>query len=133
MPRVPGRGTATAGTRPGARDEGTATAELAVVLPAFTLVVAAALSAVAVVTAQLRCTDAAAVAARAMARGETTATARADALAAAPAGADVSLTSAGGAVTVTVSVRTGPAVGPLHLPTVSARQSEPLEPGVFPR
>jgi hypothetical protein len=100
------------------------------VLPGFALVVAAALSAVAVVTVQLRCTDAAAVAARELARGESPATVRSAAAAAAPAGADVSVTTAGGTVTVTVSVRTGPTVGPLHLPTVSAHQSQPLEPGV---
>ena len=47
-----------------------ATAEVAVALPALVLLVAAAMTAVSMVTAQLRCVDAAREAARAAARGE---------------------------------------------------------------
>ena len=68
------------------------TAEFAVALPAFVLVVVAALYGVAVVTAQLRCADAAAVAARMAARGESPSTVRTTAFAAAPAGARLGLT-----------------------------------------
>jgi Flp pilus assembly protein TadG len=50
--------------RRGRTEAGMVTAEFAVALPAFVLVVLAALCGVALVTAQLRCVDAAAVAAR---------------------------------------------------------------------
>jgi hypothetical protein len=54
-------------------DRGTATGELAVVLPAVVLLAAAGVWTVAAAAAQLRCVDAAGTGARALARGETTA------------------------------------------------------------
>ena len=56
-----------------ATTRGTATAELAVVLPAVVLLAASGVWAVAAAAAQLRCVDAAGTGARALARGETTA------------------------------------------------------------
>ena len=53
-------------------DGGMATAELAVVLPVLVLLVAAGLTAISVLLAQLRCVDGAREAARAAARGEPT-------------------------------------------------------------
>jgi Flp pilus assembly protein TadG len=81
------------------------TAELAVALPALVVVMIAALYGVALVTAQLRCTDAAAVAARLAARGESTATVRSTALAAAPSGARLGVAESATTVTATVTVR----------------------------
>jgi Flp pilus assembly protein TadG len=86
-------------------DGGMVTAELAVALPALVVVMVAALYGVAVVTAQLRCEDAAAMAARLAARGEAAATVRSSALAAAPAGAGLSLAGSATTVTATVTVR----------------------------
>jgi hypothetical protein len=86
-------------------DDGMVTAELAVALPALVVVMVAALYGVAVVTAQLRCEDAAAMAARLGARGETAATVRSSALAAAPSGAGLSLARSASTVTATVTVR----------------------------
>jgi Flp pilus assembly protein TadG len=80
------------------------TAEFAVALPAFVLVVLAAVCAVAVTTAQLRCTDAAAAAARMAARGDSATQVRSAALSAAPGQASVEIT--GDADTVTATVRT---------------------------
>jgi hypothetical protein len=71
------------------RDAGTATAEMAVVLPALAVVLVFALWSVAAVTAQLRCVDAALVAARALARGESSDQSVAVARAAAPKGARI--------------------------------------------
>jgi Flp pilus assembly protein TadG len=105
------------------------TAELAVALPALVLVVVAALYGVALVTAQLRCADAAAVAARLAARGESTATVRATGLAAAPAGARLGIASSASTVTATVAVRVAiPALSRL-LPavTISARAADDLQ------
>jgi len=133
MSRRPGCGRGAAAgvaARAGRGDAGTATAELAVVLPGFAVVVGAALAAVAMVTVQLRCTDAAAVGARAAARGETAQVVRSATLAAAPPGARVAVAVVSGVVTVTVTARTGPSVGPVHLPVVAVHVSQPLEPGV---
>jgi Flp pilus assembly protein TadG len=87
------------------RDAGMVTAELAVALPALVVVMVAALYGVAVVTAQLRCQDAAAMAARLAARGEAAATVRSSALAAAPSGAGLSIAGSASTVTATVTVR----------------------------
>jgi Flp pilus assembly protein TadG len=86
------------------------TAETAVVLPVLVLVLAAAVGALVVVAAQLRCIDAAREAVRAAARGEDPATVAAVASVAAPDGARVEVT-APGADTVGVTVRA--AVAPL--------------------
>ncbi len=88
------------------RDGGTATAELAVVLPVLVLFVGVALTAVWVVIAQLRCVDAAREGARAAARGEPTAVVRTTAGRAAPDGAGVDVVTGEQEVRVTVSART---------------------------
>jgi Flp pilus assembly protein TadG len=112
------------------RDGGMATAELAVVLPALVLVVAAALTAVSVLLAQLRCVDAAREGARAAARGETVAVARSAATRVAPAAATVDIGVEGEDVRVTVSATAGRGGG--LLPTfrvtataVALREPEP--------
>ena len=83
-------------------DRGSVTAEVAVVLPALMIVVAVAVGAVTVVTAQLRCLDAAREAARAAVRSEPDAAVRELAAQAAPAGGIAVVTSDGERVTVTV-------------------------------
>ncbi|MGX5697462.1 TadE family type IV pilus minor pilin [Agromyces soli] len=72
-------------------ERGSATAELAVALPAVALVLAACLAAVMLVAQQVRLTDAAADAARSLGRGESSA--EAEAIAARVAGGGVSLAS----------------------------------------
>ena len=76
-------------------DRGTATAELAVVLPAVVLLGASGVWAVAAAAAQLRCVDAAGTGARALARGETTAAVSQAVAEVAPAGATVSISRTG--------------------------------------
>jgi Flp pilus assembly protein TadG len=97
-----------------------ATAELAVVLPALVLVVAAGLAMVSVVLAQIRCVDAAREAARAAARGEPAELVRATAIRAAPDGARVDVGAAGDQVQVTVSGHAGRIGGLLPAFGVSA-------------
>jgi Flp pilus assembly protein TadG len=84
------------------RDAGMVTAEFAVALPAFVVVVVAALSGVAVMTAQLRCVDAADVAARMAARGEPTSLVTSTALTGAPGRAQIHVATTGTLVTATV-------------------------------
>ncbi len=91
----------------GRRDGGMATAELAVVLPALVLVVAAALTAVSVLLAQLRCVDAAREGARAAARSEPAEVARSAAARVAPPAAVVEIGTEGEDVRVTVSATAG--------------------------
>jgi Flp pilus assembly protein TadG len=81
------------------------TAEFAVALPAFMVVVAAAIASVAAVTAQLRCVDAASVAARMAARGDNTTVIQATALATAPKSAKLRVARSASVVTATVSAR----------------------------
>ncbi len=76
-------------------DRGTATAELAVVIPAVVLLAASGVWAVAAAAAQLRCVDAAGTGARALARGETTAAVSRAVAEVAPAGAAVSISRTG--------------------------------------
>jgi Flp pilus assembly protein TadG len=83
-------------------DDGTATAEMAVVLPALAIVLVFALWSVATVTAQLRCVDAALVTARALARGESSEMSLAAARASAPAGARILVSRSGDLVVVEV-------------------------------
>ena len=111
-------------------DRGTVTAEIAVALPALVVLVMAAVTAVAVVTAQLRCVDAAREAARAAARGEPPAAVRDVARRAAPSGAGVTLASTGDRVSVAVStdVRLLSGRGPSI--TVEGRAVAATEPGV---
>jgi Flp pilus assembly protein TadG len=106
------------------------TAETAVVLPVLLLVLAAAVAALVVVGAQLRCVDAAREAVRAATRGDAAADVARVATAAGPAGATVGRVVDGGAVTVTVSAVVRP-LGPLPLRLrVSASATGVLEPGV---
>jgi hypothetical protein len=96
-----------------------ATAEVAVALPALVVLVAAGMTAVSVLTAQLRCVDAAREAARAAARGEDAAIVRSLAERSGPDGSDVQVTSGGREVEVTVSAEAD-SVGGL-LPAVRVR------------
>jgi hypothetical protein len=108
------------------------TAEFAVALPAFVVVVMASIAAVVAVTAQLRCVDAAAVAARMAARGDDTAVVRAIALAAAPRSAELQLAQTPKTVTATVSTRLSvPGLG-AFLPGVEVRATsvDAVEPNV---
>jgi TadE-like protein len=102
------------------RDGGMATAELAVVLPTLVLVVAAGLTMVSVVLAQVRCVDAAREAARAAARGEPPNVVRSAAARAAPAAARVEVGGGAEEVRVTVSARAGRVGGLLPALRVSA-------------
>lgn len=106
---------------PRRRDRGVATAEVAVALPALVVLVAAGMTAVSVLTAQLRCVDAAREAARAAARGEDAAIVRSLAERSGPAGSEVQVTSGGQEVEVTVSAAAD-SVGGL-LPAVRVRAS----------
>jgi Flp pilus assembly protein TadG len=108
------------------------TAEFAVALPAFVLVVLAALSGVAVMTAQLRCADAAAIAARMAARGDSTGVVQAAALTGAPGSAHLDLTSTATLVTATVQARLSLPGLSRFLPgvVVNAHVTEAVEPSV---
>lgn len=88
-------------------DQGSATAETAVVLPSLAVVLLLALWAVTAAVAQLRCVDAAATGARALARDEPTALVVAAAETAGPPGARVRLARARETVTVTVDAKVG--------------------------
>jgi len=106
------------------------TAETAVVLPVLVFVLAAALAAVSVVTAQMRCTDAAREGARAAARGESSAAVLRIAASSAPDASTVTVDQDGETVTVqvTASVPLFPGLGPSM--TVSDSATAALEPGV---
>jgi Flp pilus assembly protein TadG len=88
---------------PGRADGGSATAETALALPAIVVVLAAVLACGQVLTAQIRCVDAARAGARFAARGEPAQRYVAAAQALAPAGSRVAATSSAGLVTVTVT------------------------------
>lgn len=118
------------GRRP-QRERGSATAEIAVALPALVVVMTLLLWVVAAVGAQMRCTDAARIGARAVARGEPRAAAVAAARRAAPSGASVTVRVSGGLVRVTVEAELTPEVGSVGaLPhwQVRARAATPQEP-----
>jgi len=83
------------------------TAEAALTLPALVLVLGMMLWAVAAVTGQLRCVDAARSAARAIARGESVAAAVAAAHRLAPNGAEVRVRQDGDLVRVEVAAEMG--------------------------
>lgn len=110
-------------------DAGMVTAETAVVLPVLVFILAAALAAVSVVTAQMRCTDAAREGARAAARGESDSAVQQIALSSAPDGSAVSVNRDSETVTVqvTASVPLFPGLGPSM--TVSDSATAALEPG----
>jgi Flp pilus assembly protein TadG len=106
------------------------TAEFAVALPAFVAVVMAAVCGVAVVTAQLRCADAAAVAARMAARGDSTSLVRSTALTGAPGDAQLRIAGTSSVVTATVLARLSVPMLSGFLPsvTVQAHVAEAREP-----
>ena len=85
-------------------DDGYATAEAAVALPALLVVLGLAIGAVVTVDGQLRCVDAARAAARVAARGDSDATAAQAASEVAPSGAQVRVQHLGQDVQVTVAV-----------------------------
>jgi len=116
--------------RSGDRDCGSATVELAVGLPVVVILLAAALTAITAVTAQLRCVDAAREAARAAARGDPDAAAIGRRVA--PAGAQVSVTTEGNDVRATVRVRVRPVGRLIDGPTVQATAVAAREPGADP-
>jgi hypothetical protein len=116
------------------RDDGMVTAEFAVALPAFVVVVMAAVCGVAVVTAQLRCADAAAVAARMAARGESAALVQSTALNGAPGDAQLVVSGTSQLVTATVRAELSVPVlsGLLPRVWVHAQVVEAREPSVTP-
>ena len=79
------------------------TAEIAVALPALLVVVTMGLSAVAVVTDEVRCVDAARVGARLLARGETAEQVRLEVARQSPPGARIVLDAEGEQIRVEVS------------------------------
>jgi TadE-like protein len=108
------------------------TAEFAVVLPAFVLVLALSLGALGLAWDQVRCVDAARAGARAASRGDSTGAVMQVATRAAPSRAQVSVGTSGGLVTVSVVSR--PRVAARLLPawlrassTVTAAR-EPADP-----
>ncbi|QTE29714.1 TadE family type IV pilus minor pilin [Pengzhenrongella sicca] len=114
------------------REAGSVTAELAVALPAVTLLLLALLVLGAAAAGQLRCADAARAGARAAALGETAAEIAAIAERLAGDGATVAVTGTGtgtdGWVTVTVSrpIAAGPfGAGPLHAHASASARVEP--------
>ena len=102
---------------------GSVTAETAVLLPVLLVVLAAAISVLACVAAQLRCVDAARSAARVAARGDAPDLVRGTAERLAPPGATVSLVSTVDTVEVVVSARVRPLGSALRLPTVGVSGS----------
>ena len=96
------------------------TAEIAVALPALVALLAAALTAISVVGAQLRCVDSAREVARALARGESADYALSLGRPDAPPGASFDTTRNGGRITVRVSARARALGGLLPAFSVSA-------------
>ncbi len=111
-------------------DAGMVTAETAVVLPVLVFILISALAAVSVVTAQMRCTDAAREGARAAARGESDAAVSQIAASSAPAGSAVSVSRNGDRVTVAVSASVALFAGLGPSMTVSDDATAALEPGL---
>ena len=114
----------------GGRDgeRGSATAELAVALPAVVVLIAVVLVLASSASAELRCADAARAGARAAALGESTATVTATAIRLAGTGARVDLAHDGDWITVTVSrpVASGPLGGaPLRAAASAVALAEP--------
>jgi hypothetical protein len=107
--------------KPATGERGHVTAEAAVALPALVLALAAGLWAVAVVTAQLACVDAARAGARAAARGEPAEAVRQEVLRAAPSHASASITRENDLAKVVVSAVVRPGWAPVLPPvTVTA-------------
>ncbi|MEW9527623.1 TadE family type IV pilus minor pilin [Microbispora sp. NPDC049125] len=131
-PASPSAGGLVVGGVPARRERGSVTAEAAVGLPALVVVLAAALWAVTVVGAHLRCVDAARAGARAAARGEAVEAVIAAVRQAAPAKARVDVSLRAQTARVEVSVAVGSPAGSL-LPSVPVRASAvaATEPGVL--
>ena len=104
--------------RPPSGAGGSVTAETAVLLPVLLVVLAAAISVLACIGAQLRCLDAARSAARVAARGDAADLVRGTAERLAPPGATVSLVSTPDTVEVVVTAQVRPLGSALRLPTV---------------
>ena len=102
-------------TRARRREAGTATAELAVALPALVLVLAVSLAALDLGVSQVRCVDAARTAARLVARGGPEAEALAEARRAGPPGAVITVGTSGSRVSVEVVGPVPTLLGPLGL------------------
>ncbi|MGI5161944.1 TadE family type IV pilus minor pilin [Microbispora sp. CA-102843] len=118
--------------RPG-RERGSVTAETAVALPALVLVLTAALWAVTIVGAQLRCVDAARAGARAAARGEAAEEVSAAVLRLAPEGATVSIRVGADTTRVEVIATVRPPFrSPLPPARLHAAAVSATEPGVLP-
>lgn len=114
-------------------ERGMVTAEMAIGLTGLVIIVLGLLWAVAVVTAQVRCIDAARDAARARARGESAAVSRAQAQHSAPDGADIRFQRQGGDVRVEVVARASPpwpVLSGVGAVSVRGRATVALEPGV---
>lgn len=108
------------------------TAEMAIGLTGLVIIVLGLLWAVAVVTAQVRCIDAARDAARARARGESAAVSRAEAQRSAPDGAEIRFHRKGGNVRVEVVARASPpwpVLSGVGTVSVRGRATVALEPG----
>ena len=95
------------------RDQGSATVEIALALPALVTVVAIALWGIAAAAAQLTCIDAVRAGAIAAARGEPLPEVRAQILSAAPPGSDLVLTQTADSTCLTLEAPFRPSV---HLP-----------------
>lgn len=113
--------------RPGWRESGMVTAELAVAIPAVVLVLACCLAGVLAGIDQVRCVDAARLAGRAAARGESVAAVRELALRAAPSGATVHVERWGDDAVVVVRARTGGWGGVVPSWTLSSTATTPIE------
>jgi hypothetical protein len=116
--------------QPGRRDRGVATAEVAVALPALVVLVAAGMTMVSVLIAQLRCVDAAREAARAAARGEDAVVVRSLAERSGPRGSAVQMTTGHQEIEVTVSADADSIIGLLpavhvEATAVALREPEP--------
>lgn len=115
------------------RDRGSVTAETAVALPALVLVLTAAVWAVTIVGAQLRCVDAARAGARAAARGEVAEGVREAVLRLAPEGATVTIRVGADTTRVEVVATVRPPFRtPLPPARLRAAAVSSTEPGVLP-
>ena len=104
------------------------TAEIAVALPVLVLLMMAAMTAVMVVNAQLRCVDAAREAARVLARGDSPALARSLVAQTGPPGAQLKVTQADSQVRVDVTAHASGIGGVLPAFDVHARSVAVPEP-----
>ncbi|MGI8697423.1 MAG: TadE family type IV pilus minor pilin [Mycobacteriales bacterium] len=107
------------------------TAEIAAALPALLVLLGAALTAVAVITGQLRCVDAAREAARAQARGEPASVAASLVRQVGPRDASITSSGRGERISVTVAATVHPVGGLLpgfHVAATAVAVREPGDP-----